>query len=235
MQQKLWKTSRTKHRRGNHPRLRFTPWAWAKLVYLRDRGPVEIGGFGLTETDDPLLVTDLALVEQICTAASVSFVDWSVAEFFDRQVDRGLRPAQFARIWVHTHPGSCPTPSSTDEATFARVFGPVDWSVMFILAWGGRSYSRLQFRAGPGGALEIPADIDFGQPFAASDEHAWETDYQTKVTIHRSDGLTTTSDRRDGDQQSGTDLSLPTTRTRNVAEVNLTAPCFYPEEYWYDF
>ena len=28
------------------PTLRFTPTAWAKLLFLGDRGPTEIGGFG---------------------------------------------------------------------------------------------------------------------------------------------------------------------------------------------
>ena len=60
---------------------------------------------------------------------SVAFEDEAVADFFDQQVDRGLRPAQFARIWVHTHPGGWPEPSLTDEETFQKVFGRTDWAV----------------------------------------------------------------------------------------------------------
>src|SRR5947209_14095353 len=41
---------------------------------------------------------------------------------------------QFARLFMHTHPGNSPQPSATDEETFARVFGRCDWAVMFILA-----------------------------------------------------------------------------------------------------
>jgi len=29
------------------PTLRFSPYAWAKLLYLRDRGDSEVGGFGI--------------------------------------------------------------------------------------------------------------------------------------------------------------------------------------------
>jgi proteasome lid subunit RPN8/RPN11 len=87
----------------------------------------------------------------------VAFDDTAVAEFFDEQVDAGRRPEQFARIWVHTHPGECPWPSGVDERTFADAFGHCDWSVMFILARGGQTYARLQFRAGPGAQVRWPA------------------------------------------------------------------------------
>src|SRR5262245_8509285 len=41
--------------------LRFSPTAWAKLVFLRDTGDSEIGGFGISRADDLLLVEDLSL------------------------------------------------------------------------------------------------------------------------------------------------------------------------------
>ena len=95
------------------PALRFSPTAWAKLLYLRDVGDSEVGGFGISTADDRLYVEDIALVRQACTGVSVSFDDQAVADFFDRQVDLGRRPEQFGRTWVHTHPGDCPQPSST--------------------------------------------------------------------------------------------------------------------------
>ena len=115
-------------------KLRFSPTAWAKLVFLRDIGETEVGAFGIAPSDDPLLVADLRSCRQTCTPISVRFDDAAVAEFFDERVDQGLRPEQFARIWVHTHPGTCPLPSGTDEETFSRVFGRADWALMFILA-----------------------------------------------------------------------------------------------------
>ena len=92
----------------------------------------------------------------------------SVADFFDRQVDARRRPERFARAWVHTHPGASPMPSPTDEETFARVFGRSDWAVMFILAAGGQTYSRLSFHVGPGGSLELPVSVDYSRPFGAA-------------------------------------------------------------------
>ena len=150
-------------------------------MYLRDCGPTEVGGFGITQTDDPLLVTDLQLVKQTCTVASVGFNDRAVAEFFDEQVDRGLRPVQFARLWVHTHPGNSAQPSSVDEETFDRVFGLTDWAAMVILARGGQTFCRLQFHVGPGGAIVIPVRVDYSQPFDGSDQAAWKSEFEANV------------------------------------------------------
>lgn len=161
--------------------LRLTPFAWAKLLFLRDYGPTEVGGFGVSSTDDLLLVTDFCLVSQQCTAVSVKFDDAAVADYFSDQVDRQLPPERFARIWIHTHPGNSPAPSSTDEHTFARCFGEADWAVMFIVAQEGQTYARLRFRAGPGGQLELPVEIDFDAPFAASQQADWEREYLRQV------------------------------------------------------
>ena len=168
--------------------LRFTADAWAKLLWFRDRplqdeasDSAEIGGFGVTATSDPLLITDFVTVRQRVTSVSVEFDDQAVADYFDAQVDRGLRPDQFARIWLHTHPGGSAQPSLTDEQTFSRVFGPCDWACMFILAMTGKTYARLRFNAGPGGEIAIPVGVDFTAPFPGSDHLAWEAEYQAHI------------------------------------------------------
>jgi len=167
--------------RAVQPTLRFTPTAWAKLLFLRDYGDSEVGGFGIAVSDDLLLIEDIQLVKQDCSWANVAFDDESVADFFDAQVDTGRRPEQFARIWVHTHPGDSPRPSMTDEATFARVFGRADWAVMFILAREGDSYARLRFNVGPRADLELPISIDYSRPFSGCDFEAWTNEYLTNV------------------------------------------------------
>jgi len=161
--------------------LRLTPYAWAKLLRLRDLGPTEVGGFGVSCADDYLLVQDICLLPQRCTTVTVEFDDVAVADYFDRQVDAGLAPERFARIWIHTHPGNSAQPSSTGEATFTRCFGNSDWAIMFILARGGQTYARLRFRAGPGGALELPVEVDFERPFPAADPSAWDEEYAACV------------------------------------------------------
>ena len=82
--------------------------------------------------------------------ASVAFDDEAVADFFDHQVDAGRKPEQFARIWLHSHPGDSPQPSTVDEETFERVFGRCQWAVMFVVGRSGKTYARLRFSVGPG-------------------------------------------------------------------------------------
>ena len=61
----------TRRRSKRRPRLRFGPTAWAKLLFLRDRGPTEVGGFGIAPPVDLLYVEDIRLVQQTCTSISV--------------------------------------------------------------------------------------------------------------------------------------------------------------------
>jgi hypothetical protein len=140
-----------------------------------------VGGFGITDSDDLLFVEDVQLVKQTCSWAHVAFDDESVADLFDRQIDNGRRPEQFARLWLHTHPGECPRPSLTDEETFTRVFGRAEWAMMFILACEGQSYAWLRFNVGPGAELQLPVEIDYSRPFDGCDIEAWEAEYFTNV------------------------------------------------------
>ncbi|WP_145431267.1 Mov34/MPN/PAD-1 family protein [Lacipirellula limnantheis] len=167
--------------RKPRPKIRISPYAWAKLLYLRDAGATEIGGFGISAPGEPLLVVDVELVTQTADWASVVFDDAAVADYYDRQVEQGRTPSEFGRIWVHTHPGSSPQPSATDEETFARAFGGCQWAVMLIVARGGASYARLAFGVGPGGSWEIPVEIDYDMPFAAADRAAWQAEYDACV------------------------------------------------------
>ena len=195
----------TRHRARNRPprlqpNLRFTPWAWAKLLFLGDFGPTEVGGFGITHPSDPALVTDLCLIPQRCTSVTVAFDDAAVADFFDLQVDQGRSPEQFARIWIHTHPGDSAEPSLTDERTFSRVFGKCDWAVMFIVARGGAKYARARFNTGPGGELRLPVMVDYQNQFGSADHLAWEAEYQ--ACVRHDEGLLLSG-------ASGARMSLP--------------------------
>lgn len=166
--------------------LTFTPYAWAKLLFLCHRGETEVAAMGLTAEDDPLRIEDLAVPKQSASSFTVELDDDAVADLFDEQVDAGRSPERFFRIWLHTHPGDSPQPSGTDEATFDRVFGRCHWAVMFILARGGDTYARLQFNLGPGGAIDLPVRVDHFAPFPGSDHAAWESLYDERIT-HEAD------------------------------------------------
>jgi proteasome lid subunit RPN8/RPN11 len=162
--------------------IRFSPTAWAKLVYFRDKSGNEVGGFGITELDDLLFVREFVAVKQEVTAISVKFDDTSVADFFDSQVDLGRKPEQFARIWLHSHPGDSPYPSAVDEETFQRVFGKCQWAVMFVVSNDNKTYAKLRFNVGPGGQILIPAAVDYGYDFGPSDHGLWDAEYTANIT-----------------------------------------------------
>jgi len=189
------------------PVLRFSPTTWAKLLYFRDRQPTEVGGFAVTAAEDLLRVEEFVAVKQDVSVASVSFDDQAVADYFEAQVDACRKPEQFARIWLHTHPGGSPQPSATDEETFARVFGACQWALMFVLAQGGKTYARLRFNMGPGGNIVIPVEVDFAAPFGPSQRDAWEAEYKANINAGRWSLL-------DAQEDFGRDFGAPSDLTR---------------------
>jgi hypothetical protein len=132
-----------------------------KLQYFCHAGDTEIGGFGISAKNNLLYVEDFVTVKQQTTAVSVVFDDGAVADHFDQWVDAGLQPQQFARLWLHTHPGSSAQPSCTDEDTFQRVFGQNDWAVMAILSRSGQTFARLRHNAGPGCNQRLAWRVDW--------------------------------------------------------------------------
>jgi proteasome lid subunit RPN8/RPN11 len=129
-----------------------------------------------------LYVWEFITVKQEVSIVSVEFDDEAVADFFDTQVDQGRQPEQFGRIWLHSHPGDSPQPSTIDEETFARVFGKCQWAAMFIIAQNNDTYTRLSFNVGPGGHVLIPVEIDYSRDFGPSNHEHWENEYNTNVS-----------------------------------------------------
>jgi proteasome lid subunit RPN8/RPN11 len=140
-----------------------------------------VGGFGITDPEDLLFVKEFVTVKQEVTCVSVGFDDAAVGEFFDAQVDLGRKAEQFARIWLHSHPGDSPEPSGTDEETFERVFGGCQWAALVIVAQDDRTYARLSFNVGPGSQVLIPAAVDYSREFGSSDHDGWDAEYVANV------------------------------------------------------
>lgn len=169
--------------------LRFTPNAWAKILYFRDAGNTEIAGLGVTHSDDPLLVTAFHTVEQEASHAFVEMDGDALGAYLEAMDEADIPPNRCFRIWIHTHPGDSATPSGTDEKTFQEAFGRCDWAVMFILAKGGQTYCRLRYTAQtPFGAIqqvdEISARIAWESDFAgvtAEEQAQWKKDYDAHI------------------------------------------------------
>jgi len=162
--------------------LRFSPYAWAKLIWMRDRGNTEVAGYCVTGTSDPLLITDFCLVKQECTGCSFDLDPDDGAEYMERKMDEGLMPWQYSNILAHTHPGNSPSPSPCDETNFRKAFAHPNWAIMFILANGGDVYCRLKVNVGPGVIKEMDVYVDWNQPFSGSSVVEWEKEYKEKVT-----------------------------------------------------
>lgn len=161
--------------------IKFTPYAWAKLLYMRDRGGTEVAGYGVTGTEDPLLVTDFVLVKQECTIVTFDLDAADSAEYMEKMMDKGLMPWQYANILIHTHPGDSPSPSGVDEKNFISAFSHPNWAIMFIIAEGGACYCRLKVNVGPGSVVELKTIIEWNTKFDGTNIQAWEEEYQTKV------------------------------------------------------
>ena len=60
---------------GDGACLTFDQLPWLKLVYISRLSKVEIGGMCITESNDPLHVTDIKMVKAPCTPGHIEFDD----------------------------------------------------------------------------------------------------------------------------------------------------------------
>jgi len=139
------------------PQLSFSVYAWMKLQWFCHAADTEVGAFGITDPENPLHVVDMIFPPQKCTTVSVDYDDQGLIDFAMDCAEANIAPANSMRVWIHTHPGNSPTPSSTDEETLATVYKDSSWAVMFILARGGATYCRL--RANPADKVSLSSEI----------------------------------------------------------------------------
>ena len=174
-------------------RLRLTPYAWEKLLFMRDSLTTEVSGLAIADANDLLLVHDILIPRQEVTAASTKF-DRShlaelTAELADPEGEYKLRVDQFMRVWIHTHPGMSPTPSPRDVETFYSKadFGAASWGVMLILGSQGRYHCAYRFTdaGGKNREVEVPVVTAEGVDFPGVDEQVraqWAQDISERVT-----------------------------------------------------
>lgn len=138
-----------KYIKPKDPILRFSPTAWAKLLYFRDHNETEIGGFGISDPGDLLYVQDFQTVKQQVTSVSVSFYDEAVADFFEDQTalvasHSNLPACGYIRILVVLLLQAVQT-----RTPFNVSLAKCDWGVLFIVAQDGKTYAiAIQYRPG---------------------------------------------------------------------------------------
>lgn len=121
--------------RVNPRELVFTPAVYARLRHFANATENEVAAWGICEDpDNPLLVTDLHLPLQTNNPCYVEMDDDAINRYLVDQTILGRSPEQFMRVWIHTHPGASPTPSSHDRDTFERLTKELPWLVMFIMS-----------------------------------------------------------------------------------------------------
>ena len=54
--------------------------------------------------------------------------------------------------------------------------------MLFILADGSKTYTKLSFNVGPGGQVLIPVEIDYSLNFGPRNQQAWDTEYKINIT-----------------------------------------------------
>lgn len=172
-------------------KLYFSPYAWAKLCYMRDLGDTEVAGFGICP-NKPLWVEDFRLVGQEASAAAFEMTQEGLAEFYLEMDAAGLEMHQYSRVMIHTHPGDSVVPSGEDEKNFRENYGRAEWAVMVILGKRNSVSARLHFGVGPGGDLEIPWAITYSSSKGWDDEEKklWDAEYRkcVRTRVYQSAG-----------------------------------------------
>ena len=165
--------------------LRFSPYAWAKLIFMRDCGKTEVGGYGICPADDLLYIEDIVFPEQSADSCFIELDEGALSKHMDNMfVNHDYQPNQCARIWIHTHPGNSATPSSYDDKIFNEKFGNQDWSVAFILARGGEYTCRLQINTDTlQHQSKLDVSVDWTAEFWGSDHEEWKKEYKNVTEI----------------------------------------------------
>lgn len=148
-------------------KLQITDEAFCKFKYMRDHKEMEVAMYGITKPDDPLFVTDFALVKQKVNSVSADIDPEGLADHITKYLNLGINPINSERIWCHTHPmtgaGSA-NPSGKDMATWNHEDNSKkNFFVMMILSKSGEITCRLRIRGNADkfvSGLNYPIDID---------------------------------------------------------------------------
>lgn len=145
----------------------------------------------IAETQNPLAITDLALVKQKVSFASFEFEVGGLDDHLHRMRDRGLDYWQCTVIYFHTHPAIGASPSGLDDDIFEKAFCNrglpgccPPWAGQFIRSRTGENHFMLAFNPefGPQAKITCPVVIDPSIPIKSTDEAAWEEEFTALVS-----------------------------------------------------
>ncbi len=127
------------------PRLIFAGNSWEKMMMYVQKCPVEINGYGLVDRSQPgiLRVTDVVILDQVASAASVTSEASALARYGLELFDAGGNPEMIRLQW-HSHVHMAAYFSGTD-------LGNIDgydregcqWMVSVVVNKRGEHQARL--------------------------------------------------------------------------------------------
>ena len=102
---------------------------------------LEVSLMGISASEEDIgFITDFVCIPQEASMGLTEPTDEGFAKHWeDMLIDKDISIIRCARFWAHTHPGTSPEPSSTDNDTFKKWYNDSDFGVMYILADGDDS------------------------------------------------------------------------------------------------
>lgn len=128
----------------------FSEYAFAKLSWFRTNcndnnvsnlnnakpSFLEVSLMGVSKSLEEInYIVDFVCIPQEASSGLTEPTDEGMLEYSENMlIDKNIPSVMFRSFWAHTHPGTSPTPSGTDNETFAKWFKDSDIGVMYILA-----------------------------------------------------------------------------------------------------
>lgn len=131
-------------------KLRIEDHAFLTFQHFRDYRPDEVTMFGITKLDDPLYVTEFALVKQKVNAASSDCDPEGMVDHICLYMEKGIPPLNCERVWFHSHPmtgENSANPSAKDMSTWNDPDNKhKNFMIMGILSKSGHITCKLRVR-----------------------------------------------------------------------------------------
>lgn len=165
---------------NNKPIIYIDREIYNKIKYICDNVEIEVSGFGILESKNPLKITDFVIIKQESTIGTTDMDDDAIADFVEDWTEVGWQPWQLQRAWIHTHPSGVTNPSSVDMDTFKRCLGTGDFGIMIIFVKSGEIICNIHINS----PIEviIPAKLEVREKAYQS----WIDEVNTKVSKKKS-------------------------------------------------
>jgi hypothetical protein len=153
------------------PTVEISLSVYARLRAYVDGCPNEISGFGLVRvTGDNLVVTNVGIARQYCSATQTEISEDGLAGFLDELLDRGEDPGDLL-LWWHSHAEMEVFWSPTDLHTLATTFPQAGWVLGLVLNRRGAITACLHMaRPVPLRLYELPVRLQFAADAALQAE-----------------------------------------------------------------